>query len=84
MDVKIGEWSRKINFTILRMDEYEAVLGMEILKQYEGMMVPHMKKLYIYDRWDDETLEVLIVEAMTARCKLTTMNVEDIKWDEEL
>jgi len=27
VDVNIGEWSRKIKFTIMRMDEYEVVLG---------------------------------------------------------
>ena len=52
VDVNIGEWSGNIDFTILRMDDSEAVFGMEFLKQYEAMMVPHMKKLYIYDGWE--------------------------------
>jgi len=68
----------------MHMDDYETVLGMEFWKQYETIIVPHMKKLYIYIRQDDETLGIPIVEAMTARCKLTAMNVEDIKQDEEI
>lgn len=47
-------------------------------------MVQHMKKLYIYDGWEDEPLGVPTMEAMTIGCKFTTMNVEDIKRDEEI
>ncbi|MCY6524835.1 retropepsin-like aspartic protease, partial [Actinobacillus pleuropneumoniae] len=28
VDLSIGEWSRKIEFMIVRMDDYETILGM--------------------------------------------------------
>ena len=47
-------------------------------------MVPHMKKLYIYDGREDDPLGVPTVASMTVGCKLTMMNVEEVKRDEEL
>lgn len=61
---------------IVRMDDYEEVLGMEFLKQYEPMMVPHMKKLYIYNGQDYEASGVPIVVVMIDVCKLIEMNIE--------
>lgn len=49
VDVKLGEWTGRVDFTIVWIDEYEVVLGMEFMKQFEAMVVPHLKKLYIYD-----------------------------------
>jgi len=37
-----------------------------------------MKKLYIYEKWDGEPLGAPTVVAIIGRCKLRTMNVEDI------
>jgi len=84
VEVRIGEWSRKIDFTVVQMDDYKEVLGIEFMKQYEVVMVPHMKKLYIYDGREDEPLRVPVVVVMTGGCKLTRMNMEDIKQDEEV
>ena len=33
LEVRIGEWRGKFDFMIVRMDDYEAVLGMEFMKQ---------------------------------------------------
>ena len=32
VDVSIGEWAGKVNFTIVWIDDYEVVLGMEFKK----------------------------------------------------
>ena len=48
------------------------------------MVIPHLKKLYIYDERDDDPIGVSIVGATTSECKLTMMNVEEVKWDEVL
>ena len=32
VDTTLGEWTGKVDFTIVRIDDYEAVLGMEFMK----------------------------------------------------
>lgn len=83
VDVSIGEWSGKVDFKTMQIDDYEILRGMEFMKQFEAMMVPHLKNLYIYDRLDDDPIGVPTIGAMTTKCKLTTMNVEEVKRDEE-
>ena len=45
VDTTLGEWTGKVDFTIVRIDDYEVVLGMEFMKQFDAMIVPHLKKL---------------------------------------
>lgn len=33
MEVRIGEWLGKVDFTVMRMDDYEVVVGIEFMKQ---------------------------------------------------
>lgn len=54
------------------------------MKKFEAMVVHHMKKLYIYDRQEDVPIGVPTIEITKAKCKLTTMNMEDDKRDEEI
>ena len=49
VDVTLGEWIGKVDFTVVQIDDYEAILGIEFMKGFDAMIVPHMKKLYIYD-----------------------------------
>ena len=42
---------------VVPIDDYQVVLGMEFMEKYEAMMVPHIKKLYIYDVWENDPLE---------------------------
>jgi len=79
VNVSIGEWIGKVDFTIVEIDDYEAVLGMEFMKQFEAMIVPHLKKFHIYDRHDDDRISVPTIGTTTNECKLTTMNVEEVK-----
>lgn len=79
VDVTLGECTRKVDFTVVRIDDYEAVSGMEFMKQFEAMVVPHMKKLYIYNGREDVPIGVPTVRVTKAECKLTTMNMEDDK-----
>ena len=32
VDVTLGEWTGKVNFTMVRIHDYEVVLGMEFMK----------------------------------------------------
>lgn len=56
VDVSIGEWTWKVDFMIVWIDDYEVVLGMEFMKQFEAMIVPHLNKLHICDGHDDDPL----------------------------
>ena len=49
VDVTLGESTRKFDFTIVEIDDYEVVLGMEFMKKFEVIVVLHLKKLYIYN-----------------------------------
>lgn len=66
------------------IDEYETVLGMEVMKQFEAIIVPHMKKLYIYDECEKEPIGIPTIGTMVAECKLIVMNVDEVKQDEEV
>ena len=72
VDTTLGEWTGKVDFTIVRIDDYEAVLGMEFMKLFDAMVVPHLKKLYIYDGREDVPIGVTRPD-----CKLGVMQMED-------
>ena len=36
VDTALCEWTGKVDFTIVRIDDYKAMLGMEFLKQYDA------------------------------------------------
>jgi len=61
------------------IDDYEVVLGMEFMKQFEVMVVAHMKKLYIYDGQVDVPIGVLTMRVTKTECKLRRMNMENDK-----
>ena len=41
VDTTLGELTGKVDFTIVWIDDYEAVLGMEFMKQFDAIIVPH-------------------------------------------
>lgn len=65
---------RERDFNIVWIDDYEAMLGMELLKQYDAMIVPHLKRLYIYDGREHVPSGVRRYD-----CKLVVMHMEDNK-----
>ena len=73
VDTTLGEWTGKVDFTIVRIDDYEAVLGMEFMKQFEAMVVPHLRKLFIYDGWDDVPIGVPTIGVTKPDCKLAVI-----------
>ena len=77
MDTTLSEWTGKVDFTIVRSDDYEAVLGMEFMKQFDAMIVPHLKKLYIYDGREDVPIGVPTIAVTRLDCKLGVMQMED-------
>jgi hypothetical protein len=77
VDTILGEWSGKVDFTIVRIDDYEAVLGMEFMKQFEAMVVPHLRKLFIYDGREDVPIGVPTVGVTKPDHKLGGMQMED-------
>jgi len=79
VDTTLGEWTGKVDFTIVRIDDYEAVLGMEFMKQFDAMIVPHLRKLYIYDGREDVPIGVPTIGVTRPDCKLGVMQVEDEK-----
>jgi len=80
VDTTLGEWTKKVDFTTVWIDDYEAVRGMEFLKQYETMIIPHLKKLYIYDGREDVPIVVPTIGVTKPDCKLAVMQMEEKKW----
>jgi len=76
VETVLGEWSGKVDFTIVRINDYEAVLGMEFMKQHEAMIVPHLRKLYIYDGRSDVPIGVPTVGVTKRDHRLGGMQVE--------
>ena len=60
------------------------MLGMEFLKQYDAMIVPHFKKLYIYDGREDVPIGVPTIGVTKLYCKLAVMQMEDEKCMEDM
>jgi len=79
VDTTLGEWTGKVDFTIVRIDDYEVVLGMEFMKKFDAMIVPHLRKLYIYDGREDVPIGVPTIGVTRPDCKLGVMQVEDEK-----
>lgn len=77
VDTTLGEWTGKVDFTIVRIDDYEAVLGMEFMKKFDALIVPHLKKLYIYDGREDVPISVPTIGAKRLDCKVGAMQMED-------
>eukprot|EP00253_Pinus_taeda_P007920 PITA_07920 len=77
VDTIVGEWSGKVDFTIVQIDDYETVLGMEFMKQFEAMVVPHLRKLFIYDGREDVPIGVPTVGVTKPDHKLGGMQMED-------
>jgi len=73
VDTTLGEWIGKFDFTIVWIDDYEAILGMEFLKQYDAMIIPHLKKLYIYDGREDVPIRVPTISVTRPECKLAVI-----------
>ena len=67
-----------------KIDYYEVVLGMEFLKQYDAMIVPHLKKLYIYNGREDVPIGAPTIGVTRPDCKLPVMQMEDEKWMEDM
>ena len=85
VDTTLGEWTRKVDFIIVRIDDYEAVLGMEFMKQFEAMIVPHLRKLFIYDGREDVPIGVPTIGVTKPDHKLGGMQMEDkVKVDKRL
>lgn len=76
VETVLGEWSGKVDFTIVRIDDYEAVLGMEFMKQHEAMVVPHLRKIYIYDGRSDVPIGVPTMGVTKRDHRLGGMQVE--------
>jgi len=84
VDTTLGEWTGKVDFTIVWIDDYEAVLGMEFFKQFDVMIVPHLKRLYIYDGREDVPIGVPTIRVTKPDCKLAVMQMEDEKRMEDM
>ena len=83
--IEIESWHANVDFMVVKMDDYEAVLGMEFFKEFEVMVVPHMRKLYIYDGQTDRPIGIpTIGGGGSTQCKITAMSVEDTKRHAEL
>jgi len=52
---------------------------MEFLEQFDAMIVPHLKKLYIYDGKEDVPIGVPTIGVTRPDCKLAVMQMEDEK-----
>jgi len=68
----------------VQIDDYEVVLGMEFMKQFDAMIVPHLTKLYIYDGGEDVPIGVPTIGVTRLDCKLGVMQMEDEKQMEDM
>eukprot|EP00253_Pinus_taeda_P030757 PITA_30757 len=93
VDTVLGEWSGKADFTIVRIDDYEAVLGMEFMKQFKAMVVPHLRKLFIYDGREEVPIGVptmgvlaeqeLVIQSLSDSILGLTRRLELVEDDDE-
>jgi len=84
VEVKICEWLGNVDFTIVWKDDYDAVLGIEFMNEYEAMIMPHLRKLNIYNGREDIPLSITTMATMRGECKITTMGVEEVKRNKEV
>ena len=85
VETTLVEWTRKVEFTIVRIDDYEAILGMDFMKQFEAMVVPHLQKLFIYDGREDVPIGVPTIGVTKLDRKLGGMQMKDkVKVDKRL
>jgi len=77
VDTTHGEWTGKVDFTIVMINDYEVMLGMEFMKQFDAMIVPHLKKLYICDGREDVPIGMPTIGVTSPDCKLAVMQMED-------
>lgn len=47
VEVKIGDWSGTLNFTVATMDDFEMVLGMDFLHVSKAVSMPHLGSLLV-------------------------------------
>uniref|UniRef100_A0A5K0ZCM5 Uncharacterized protein n=1 Tax=Nymphaea colorata TaxID=210225 RepID=A0A5K0ZCM5_9MAGN len=47
--VKIESWSEKANFSVVPMDDYQMILGMELLSVAKMVPMPHLHSVSIMD-----------------------------------
>uniref|UniRef100_A0A0D6RAW8 Retrotransposon gag domain-containing protein n=1 Tax=Araucaria cunninghamii TaxID=56994 RepID=A0A0D6RAW8_ARACU len=63
-DVKaqVGEWKGKLNVQIVKMNDFEMVLGIEFIRMAKVMVIPYLETLLIFD-----PRQVLIVKTFQRR-----------------
>lgn len=66
----------KVDFIVVHIYDYEVVSSIKFIKQFEVMIVPHIKKLYIFYECEEVPMCGETVWARTAKFKLTMMNME--------
>ena len=54
------------------------------MKQFDAMIVPHLRKLYIYDGREDVPIGVPTIGETRPNCKLVVMQMEDEKRMEDM
>ena len=77
--IHVGYWDGDLEFMVVWIDDFQALLRLEFKKIFKVMIILHVRKVYIYDRWEDDPIGVAIVKFGSTWCKLKTMNVVDIK-----
>lgn len=46
---KIGAWEGSVNFTIISIDDFDAILGIDFFVKASAVLTPHMKGMLIHD-----------------------------------
>ncbi|CAL5345953.1 unnamed protein product [Camellia sinensis] len=49
VELHLGGWRRKVNFSIASLDDYDVVLGMEFLREFNVAMLPRDNKMCIME-----------------------------------
>jgi hypothetical protein len=50
ISLKLGNWCRRMSFTIVPMDDFKVLLGHEFMRKRKETPIPHMNSLAIFLR----------------------------------
>lgn len=77
--LKLGDWSGTINFTIVPMEDFEIVLGKEILTKAKAAPMPQLDYFIIFSGQDPYVIPTIrkereLVSTMTSLSMVSTIS----------
>ena len=73
LSMKIGDWSGLVNFTVVPMDNFNVVLGMDFMRIMKATPVTYVDNMVIFS--GDEPIFILMVWRHLGSVSLTTLSM---------